>query len=298
MKRFPLNNDALLRSLIKEYVITYRLPSVDSDAGGGTKSTDAEMSTLFKVGLGTIVAFLGAGAIFGSEEGTNDKNPLLSFAPNIANAGAVITSSADSIDITANESRKRRTLNEGGETFNTRYGPVKSDLIDKFIVKNIQTARRKNYFKLPADIKFDNSANFDISLQPAITNIRSNIEALFAIVKKDIQNKATGFPDDFNQLGLTLTDIDTLTDLRDDASINEVVHANAAMSDAVATAIFNQMKYQIINFVGDLKNGIVKTVAEKSNKPSYEQVLRRFVESIDRVMTPPVGDVSLILTGK
>jgi hypothetical protein len=294
MRRLTLRSDALLRSLIKEYVITYQLPKSSSTASS-TKETQSEMSGLFKVGLGTIAAVLGVGAIFGSEDESNDKNPLTSFATNISNAGDVLSSSGEAIDILVQESRRRRMLNESGETYNTTYGPVKSDLIDPIIVKNIQAAKQKTYFNLPDVVKFDNAANFSGSLQPAISEIKRKSTDLFNIVSKNRENKASGFPNDFAQFGLTLTDVDGLTDLSDNASVNEVIPANAALSDAVATAVFNQMKYQVVTFIGSLKGGIDKTVTEKAKKPPYEQALKRFIENVNRDMTPPSTDSRKIL---
>lgn len=285
MKHSQISSNRLLRSLIKEYLVSYTLPKPDNRAITGDKSTSDTASGLFKAGVVAIAALLGYNAFLGSESGSSVKNPLDSFASNIRNSKDILSAGSDAIDILTLETFIRRMLQESGETFRTKYGPVQSDLIDSVLISNIQTAQKKVYFSFPNDIKIDDPDNFKSSLQPVIDAVRTKAAALFSIVNKDDQTKSSGFPADFSQFGLTLKDVDALSDIIDDA--NELIPANAAMSDAISTAIFNQIKYEVITFIGLVDAAYKKGVTDKDKLPLFEKTLKDVVKELDSSITPP-----------
>jgi len=292
MKHSQISSNRLLRSLIKEYLVNYTLPKLDNRSITSDKSTSDMASGLFKAGVGAIAALLGYNAFFGSESGSSDKNPIDSFASNVSNSKDILSAGSDAIDILTLETFVRRTLQESGETFRTKYGPVKSDLIDNILISNIKAAQKKVYFNFPDDVKIDTAENFKSSLQPVIGTVRDKVGALFAIVSKDQQAKSDGFPSDFSQFGLTLKDVDQLTDIANDP--NELVPANAAMSDAISTAIFNQIKYEVITFIGLVDEAYKKAITETDKLPPYETALKVVVRELNSIITP-VGNVRGIL---
>jgi hypothetical protein len=287
--------DLLLRTLIKEYLIGYQMPKLGNISTSSGSDSSKGSSKIFKVGIAAIAGLLGYSAIFGDDDETNDKNPLDSFATNVSNAAGVLASGTDATDIIAVmvESAGVRFLLEKDDTFITKYGRVKSDLIDKALISNIRGAQNKTYFSFPATIKFDTPENFKTSLAPAVTNVNTKSRALFDIVNRDLQTKATGFPADFNQFGLTLSDVDALTDITDGP--DEILPANAAMSDAISTAIYNQMKYEIVTFIGSVDEAYKANVEDRKSLPTYKSVLKDFVTQLNTIMTPPGGARSILL---
>jgi len=281
----------VLRSLIREYLIPLRLPTSDGARGGTKLSTDAA-STAVKVGL-TFLA--GIAALNASIFLLKNKDAILSFASNIMNMADIFgAAGGDIIDIVTslvNENRVNKIITEKDDKFQTPYGEISTDKLDPVIVKSIKTAEGKTYVQLPAQINYKDPAGFTSSMAPAISSLRSMVSNVVSIVENP--SKKQNFPNSFTPFGLNLPNVDSI----DDLDVPEQERAQAALTDAVATGIFNSLKNQMRSFIGTVHQNLKEQGFNDEDFEKYEEELKKFSISVADIFEIK-GSARAILTGK
>jgi len=283
MKRMHSRTESILRSLIREYRVSYTLP-------GGPQF----QSTLPKPGSATKVigAFiLGLAALQGYIFIRDNKDAILSFAENIKNLPETLSDLKDLTDLVTNESRKRRRILEGESTFKTDYGDITTVDLDRVIIKNLYDAESKSYITLPGTITSKNQTELKALLDPIVSPVRSKVSNLTTIVTTTNKN----FPSNFSSFG-TFEDVDAIADLDD----TEKIAANNAITDGVATAIYNSIKTQMQKFIQKVSDSLDKKLSsdeiDENAHRDMKSELEKFAVEIAAAMEL-AGKAKTILAG-
>lgn len=273
-------HEQVLRGLIREYLLTYDLPTSQGPSGVTLPSPGSlpKFVGLFVAGLVALKGYLFI---------KDSKNALLSFAENITNASTALDSLTDLITREAHQHRSTLTLmSETDDVFNTRYGEIRTATLDKQLISALKTASKAKYVTFPQQVNITSKEALTTSLASVKESLRQKVDNLVSTVTSSTKN----YPDNLTGFGINLASIDGITDL-DDA---EKTRAKSAMTDAVSTAIYNKMKSQMNRFIQDVNDEIVKKRLSESERTAMIEALTNFAVDVAKIMEV-TGDARRIL---
>jgi len=303
-KRADSIDEMVMRQLIREYMIQYKAPSVT----GATAAK--EKQGVLDAALNYIKTILGVSAVIFLMK---NKDSLVSFATKfydtitsipetvgkitalvgqvsgaIASGGISSLLSLESKQITTFgnqnlfEADKAPPAPAGpkGTVFKTAYGNL-------LATTNVLGAAKKNLEKfknsrrpiLPLDIPTIDANigtdNFERSLQEAETKIVKMIDTINTISQNN-QN----YPDNFSAGGLQWVAALAERDVKvpaDDKKQREIT--NRVLSDSLIVAIYNSLKDDVLNFIGENYLGIEK-IQDDDVKSKFLDILKIFTLKI------------------
>lgn len=289
MRRTRNLSESLLRSLIREYDIRLDLPyttSIKTSELGGVGSTAVA------AGLTFLTAVLAAKAYIWISD---NALAIKAFADNIVQIPSIIANISDTLDIITQalpeaSQAKHTFLLEREDTFKTKYGNIKTDDIDKILIKNLKAATNDKYI-ITVTPKLTSAADLRSSMAPFVSDIKNKVQKLVTAVKDGGK-----FPDNFRDFDITLLDVDKLSDIEPaEASI-----ANKAMTDAIGTEVFNRIKFQshetIGNVVLDMEEGLKGgTITRTLYSELYQElttISKQIAEDIETTVAPVKGIIT------
>jgi len=303
-KRADSIDEMVMRQLIREYMIQYKAPSV-------TGATPAkEKQGVLGAALNYIKTILGVSAVIFL---MNNKDALVSFATKFYDTITSIPETMEKIttlvgqvssavttggigSLLSLESKQASSIGNqnlfevdkapsasagpSGTVFKTAYGNL-------LATTNVLSAAKKNIEKfknsrkpiLPLDIPTIDANigtdNFERSLQEAEEKIVKMIDTINTISQNN-QN----YPDNFNAGGLQWVAALAERDVKvpaDDKKQREIT--NRALSDSLIVAIYNSLKDDVLNFIGENYLGIEK-IQDDDVKSKFLDILKRFTLKI------------------
>jgi len=253
---------AALRALIREYIITPKLPTTPPP------KTDAPSAK--KAAREILLAII---AIKGTIFVLDNKDEIIAFAQNARRAAG------DIYDIITKESKTYRRnhrliLEETDNVFKTKYGDIETAKVDRAVLENIDAAGKNKKYIIEPTKAVSDLDQYKAALKPTVLDVARVIGELVRIVEDSTKN----FPSNFSAFSSKVT-LKPVT--AEDIDDKEQPIINKATTDAVAVAIFNAVKDQMQDLIKRLKDKIENEKSlDDSKKEEFNTAVDEFAKDI------------------
>lgn len=285
-----IQTEKMLRKLIREYGVRYNLPTTGMI---GKENIALSNTTAFKTALAIIgTLLLVKGGIFVMEK----KQELESFAKEAKDVWDFFKGTIGFANESASIQRIVRQIileeDSAEKSLVTIYGTISitAGSLMKTLLSNIKTAKSKEVIALPT-IEFSDAAGLKLITDQVYAKVNDILPKIVQIATDDASK--VNFPNNFNNLGISMSRIDGINDLDSD----EKIAAKKAMSDACATGLYNRLREDVMyKFIVPCHEAIEK-IDNQSTKQECEKIFTDFVNNVSIFYNTTVTeDAKKILT--